>query len=300
MRPQTQRSHKERILRVLVYIQEHLRETIALDDLARIAHFSPYHFHRLFRGMVGESVMEHIRRLRLEQAAHQLKFTEQPVTRIAFDAGYETHEAFTRAFHAMFELSPSQFREAQRALPFRAVPSGVHFVDKGQLQDFQPSQTGALPMEVRIERVAPMRVAFVRHVGPYNQVGAAWARLMSWAAPKGLFARRLTMLGIVYDDPEVTPADKVRYDACVTVDESIKPEGDIGVQEVGGGDFAVATHRGPYDKLGDTYARLCGQWLPSSGREARSAPSFEIYHNSPFDTLPADLLTDVYVPLEVE
>jgi len=77
-------------LRVLVHIQQHLDETIELDELAHIAHFSPYHFHRIFRGMVGESLMEHVRRLRLERAAHRLKFTDTSVTNIAFDAGYET------------------------------------------------------------------------------------------------------------------------------------------------------------------------------------------------------------------
>src|SRR5437773_11110991 len=121
MRSQTEQAYKERLLRVLVYIQQHLDETIALDDLARVAHFSPYHFHRLFRGMVGESVMEHVRRLRLERAAHRLKFTDEPVTRIAFQAGYETHEAFSRAFRGMFDQSPSQFRPSHKAIPFRGV-----------------------------------------------------------------------------------------------------------------------------------------------------------------------------------
>src|SRR5438552_3450011 len=114
MKSRTEETYKERVLRVLLYIQQHLDETIELDELARVAHFSPYHFHRLFRGMVGESVMEHVRRLRLERAAHRLKFTDQPVTRIAFEAGYETHEAFSRAFRATFEQSPSQFRESHR------------------------------------------------------------------------------------------------------------------------------------------------------------------------------------------
>ena len=81
-----------------MHIQHHLDEAVSLDELAALAHFSPYHFHRIFRGMVGESVMEHVRRLRLERAAHRLKFSDEPITRIAFEAGYETHEAFTRAF----------------------------------------------------------------------------------------------------------------------------------------------------------------------------------------------------------
>ncbi|HEX4589292.1 MAG TPA: AraC family transcriptional regulator, partial [Gemmataceae bacterium] len=81
MRADTERTYKQRILRVLVHIQQHLDEVLELEDLAGVAHFSPYHFHRVFRGMVGESVMEHVRRLRLERAAHRLKFTDEPVTR---------------------------------------------------------------------------------------------------------------------------------------------------------------------------------------------------------------------------
>src|SRR5437763_11130066 len=136
MRSQTEQAYRERVLRVLVYIQNYLDEALALDDLAAVAHFSPYHFHRIFRGMVGESVMEHVRRLRLERAAHRLKFGDQPVTRIAFDAGYETHEAFTRAFAAMFGTAPSQFRATHRALPFPPAPSGVHYAPDGRLTDF--------------------------------------------------------------------------------------------------------------------------------------------------------------------
>ncbi len=72
MRQQTERTYKVRILRVLVHIPNHLDEVVALEELAAIAYFSPHHFHRIFRGMVGESVMEHIRRLRLDRAAHRL------------------------------------------------------------------------------------------------------------------------------------------------------------------------------------------------------------------------------------
>src|SRR5436190_9441013 len=153
MRADTEQTYKQRVLRVLVHIQQHLDDALDLDELATVAHFSPYHFHRVFRGMVGESVMEHVRRLRLERAAHRLKFGDQPVTRIAFDAGYETHEAFTRAFGAMFGESPSQFRTTHRALPFRPAPSGVHFLPDGRLDDFHPFVSGGPPMDVRIETV---------------------------------------------------------------------------------------------------------------------------------------------------
>jgi AraC family transcriptional regulator len=152
-------------------------------------------------------------------------------------------------------------------------------------------------MEVRIESVPVMRVAFMRHNGPYRQVGQTWGRLCAWAGPRGLVGPRTVMLGVAHDDPQVTPPEKLRYDACLTVDGRFKPEGDVGVQEVGGGEYAVTTHRGPYDTIGQTVTRLCGEWLPASGREPRPVPMFEIYRNSPQDTAPENLLTDLYLPL---
>ena len=152
-------------------------------------------------------------------------------------------------------------------------------------------------MDVQIKTIPPMRVAFVRHVGPYMEVGQAWGRLFAWAGPRGLVGRGPKMIGVCHDDPEVTPPEKIRYDACLVVGDSVRPEGDIGVQEIGGGEYAVTVHKGPYENLGQTYARLCGEWLPASGREMRASPPLEVYLNSPQTAAPADLLTEVCVPL---
>lgn len=298
MKPDTYASYRERILRVLLHIQEHLDEALSLEELAGVACFSPYHFHRVFQGMVGEGVMAHVRRLRLERAAYQLKATERPVTRIAFDAGYETHESFTRAFAAMFGEAPSRFREARATPPLGRAPSGVHYLAKDRLKDFRNLDTGGSQMDVRIEQVAPMKVAFVRHVGPYSTCGAAWDKLCRWAGPRGLFGPRTLLIGISHDDPEVTPPDRIRYDACLTVDERVAAEGEIGVQEIRGGRYAVTVHRGPYEKLGETYARLCGEWAPAHGHELGSAPCFEIYRNDPKTTPPEERIVEIYMPLE--
>jgi AraC family transcriptional regulator len=297
MRRATERSYHERILRVLTYIQEHLDEALALDDLAAVAHFSPYHFHRIFRGIVGESVMEHVRRLRLERAAHRLKFSDQPVTRIAFEAGYESHEAFTRAFGALFGAAPSKFRALRRWPAWPEAPSGIHYQPDGAVRGLNPFFPGGPSVDVRIETLPVLHVAFLRHVGPYEDVGQTWNRLASWAGPRGLFASHPRLVGIPYDDPEVTPADKLRYDACITVDDRVRPEGDVGIQDVGGGAFAVATHRGPFRRIGETFTRLYGEWLPTSGQELRGAPPLLMCRNASADTPEADLLTDIYMPL---
>ena len=238
--------------------------------------------------------MGHIRRLRLERAATQLKTGVTPVTQIAFAAGYDTHEAFTRAFKVLFGVTPLHFRIQETA---SKAPSGVHFAAGTKLTHFK-TKTGLLNMQIQIKTIPPMRVAFMRHIGPYSEVGATWDKLLTWLGKEGLLGGDAQFVGICHDDPDVTPQSKIRYDACVTVDDQFNPTGEIGVQAITGGEYAVTTHLGPYNKLGDTYAKIMGQWLPRSGRELRSTPCFEIYLNDPQSTEPADLLTDIYIPLQ--
>lgn len=296
MKTSTQQLYKERILRVLIFIQQNLSDDLSLDELAKTAHFSTYHFHRIFRGIVGESLKEHIRRLRLERAAMRLKHTEQPVLEIAMDAGYETHEAFTRAFSVVCGCSPSRFRSSRGVL-FKNRTSRVHYQENGAIKNIKlPS--GGKTMDVKIEKLEPMHVAFMRHVGPYNEVSGDWDKLCTILGKEGMLGPSTKFIGICYDDPEVTPPEKIRYDACVTADKDFQPQDDIGVQTISGGEYAVVTHVGPYNKLGKTYAKLFGQWLPQSGRELRPEPCLEFYLNSPESTEPKDLLTDIYVSLK--
>jgi len=127
MQPVTLRDYKQRLLKVLIHIQQNLDEPLPLERLASIACLSPHHFHRVFTGMLGESLHSHIRRLRLERAAGQLKRDRYPVTEIALRAGYETHEAFTRVFRQAFGVSPSQFRRNHSIEPIIRARSRVHY-----------------------------------------------------------------------------------------------------------------------------------------------------------------------------
>ena len=276
--------YSERMLRVMMHIEQHLDEDISLADLADVACCSPYHFHRIFRGMVGESVMSYVRRLRLERAAQRLTYSDATVTGIALDAGYEAHESFIRAFRARFSESPSAYRTASR----RRIHEEI----------LRNASKGVRLMEVRIVTVPEKTVACVRHVGPYKDCGTAWEKLCTWGGPKGLLGMGTEFLGICYDDPEVTPADKIRYDACITVPQATLGDSDVTIREIGGGDYATAVHKGSYDNLIGAYGFVCGQWLPQSGREISSAPSIEIYRNNPEDTPEEELITEIYVPLE--
>jgi len=287
-----------RILRVLVHLQSRLDDELSLDELAAVACFSPFHFHRVFRGLVGESVMAHVRRLRLERAAHHLRQTRRPVGEIALDAGYEAPEAFARAFRSAFGSSPSAYRRTRAAAAARlGAPSGIHFDPEHAAPPFSPFTGKEQRMKLEIRSLPPQRVAFLRHVGPYDQVGETWERLGDWVGSELLFGPSTLMLGVCWDDPEVTPAEKIRYDACVTVEDGFAPSGAIGVQTLPGGEYAVTLHEGPYSGLGETYAALFSREIPRLGREAGDPPTLEVYLNDPESTEPEDLLTEVCVRL---
>ena len=215
--------------------------------------------------------MEHCRRLRLERAASRLKQSEDSVTGIAFEAGYETLDAFIRAFKSRFGMPPTDYR---RDCSYKFSAFDPHSV----LQEYPSLGKEGCTMEVSLKNVPPMQVVFVRMIGPYAEsAGPAWGKLCGWAGRKGLMRGKPVFIGLSHDDPDITPPDKIRYDACLVVTGEVAPEGDIGVQQIGGGDYAVAVHKGPYE----TPQRNLRLSLRSVGAEERLSPA----HRSALRTL---------------
>lgn len=268
---------RERIERARAVIEARLDEKVPLEDLARAAHFSEFHFHRLFRAAVGETVAAHARRLRLERAAYRLVQGDDEVVRVALDAGFESHEGFSRAFKARFGVSPSVFREERReVVGARAKEVGV--------------------MDIEIRERAACRVAYVRHEGAYGEVGTAWAALMKWCWTKMMFGKPSTF-GLCFDDPEVTPAERVRYEACMEIDQKAKVKGEVRAKEFAGGRYAVAVHEGPFETIGETYAGLCAAVASGAAGRVRlgDPPSLEVYLTDPRKTKPGELRTEVWM-----
>jgi AraC family transcriptional regulator len=266
----------DRILQVLDAIHTGLDGDLDPETLASLAGFSRHHFHRVFRGMVGESVMQYIRRQRLERAAFRLRHAGGEVSAAAFAHGYDSHEAFTRAFRAHFGMPPRAYRDQQRRLA-------------------EPSARAAVRRSEAARRVLACRVT-----GPYDAVAQAWAQLMGFAVTVPGVRLDLPTLGLVYDDPEITAPERCRYDAAVEVDASARlpalPSG-IVERHIDEGVYAVCTHVGGYDTILESYVALLGQWLPRQGWDLADEPVLERYV-VPFGSVATnDLRTEVCVKL---
>lgn len=152
-------------------------------------------------------------------------------------------------------------------------------------------------LDMEIQDRPALRVACVRHVGPFTELAPAFQTICGWAGAQGLFGPDTRVIGLFYDDPKVTPAPELRSAAAVTVDRALEvPEG-IEFDEVAGGAYAVGIHKGPYEGLHAAYTWIFGEWLPGSGREPAEAPTYEIYLNDASQTPPSELLTAIHIPL---
>ncbi|MGA2247055.1 MAG: GyrI-like domain-containing protein [Verrucomicrobiota bacterium] len=282
---------------MLTHIQEHLDEALDLEELARVACFSSFHFHRVFAAMTGETIADHVRRLRLERAAMELRSGAKQVIQVALDAGYEGHEAFTRAFKAAYGVSPAKFRCAKGPVAIRPAPSGVHFRQGVPLTTFNTNHLTKKFMKVITKRIKPMRVACLRHVGPYEDTKPTWFDLRARLSADMQIRKRSVFLGIGHDNPSVTPAAELRYDACITVDEDYEPKKPVQGQTIAGGDHAVVKNC-PVAKIKDAFQYLYGKWLARSSRELRPAPGFLVFVGARDAVAPRKQRVDIYMPLQ--
>jgi len=153
-------------------------------------------------------------------------------------------------------------------------------------------------MKPEIRNLEPHKVLFVRKLGDYNRSGKlAWTELMAFAGARNLIKPDTKMIGICHDDPTTTPKEKLRYDACITIDKDIEVAGAAGIQTIAGGNYAVFLHKGPFEKLVNTYNHIFDEWLPSSGATLRTVPIFEQYLNLAHEN-PEELLTEIYIPID--
>lgn len=286
-----------RINRVINYINDNLDENLTLDLLSEIAAFSKYHFHRIFKAMVGETLNEFISRIRLEKSAVLLRGNPRhSITQIAFDCGFSSPSAFSRAFKKHFGITPSDFRKEKHSDSNTGkTKSNISKEESNLGKDISPSSSynmgdvtfevtdsdewRLINMDVEVRELPEYRVAYIRFIGKYGDKGIseAWGRIEKWAKSRDLIGEETLLIGISHDDPDITPSDKCRYDACITVPDDVSAEGEVGIQMVPSGKYAVYHCEGFVKEIGEAFDDLFCKWLPGSGYQPDARPCFEIY-----------------------
>ncbi len=304
-----------RINRVIDYIDKHIGEELKLGDLARVANFSPFHFHRIFGALVGEPLNAWIQRRRAEMAASALlNKPKASITEIALDLGYSGSDAFARAFRDRFGMSASEWRsggnEEWRKKRQTESNGGQAFGKNGQANratsgydggEINPSRRSFVDkskFKVEVKEMPALTVAYVRHIGPFQGMSQAFETLMRWAGPRGLLRFPQTqVLGVYHDNPDITETDKLRSDACITVPPETKVEGEIGKMNIPGGLFAVGRAEIAPGEFGEAWDAMVRDWLPESGYQPDDRVCYELYLNEPKNHPEGKFILDICEPI---
>jgi len=281
--------HERQIKKVCDFIDGHLDSRFSLEQLSAVAASSKYHFHRIFKSFMGISVMQYVLLSRMKRASFRLAFEpEFSVTEIAFEAQFESLEAFSRAFSRLFGQSPSQFRNQ---------PEWHSWHSKFA---YHPPKTGESVMDVKVVDFQQREVALIEHRGSPQRVYDTAAKFINWRKSTGLSPIKTSeTFGIPYSDPNETADDEFRFDICGT-HQGVVPENPFGVKAsiIPAGRCAVAIHKGSHDSIADTVYYLYQTWLPDSCEELRDFPCFFHYLNFVHEVDEVDLLTEIYLPIK--
>ncbi|MDT8324704.1 MAG: AraC family transcriptional regulator [Bacteroidota bacterium] len=308
-----------RINRVIDHIETHLQEPLRLETLAGIAAFSPWHFHRIFHAMVGETLSRFIQRLRVERAAMQLAGNPaRSIGDVALDSGFASSQTFARAFRERFGMSASDWRAACVAgerntgntiRKIRNTDRKIGDASRGGNDDLADGnhQHRSIPMTRSVIPTVTVRdfpetpVAYIRHIGPYQAdpelFGRLFGQLFTWAGPRGLLGPDTRVMSIYHDDPNITDGAKLRTDVCISVPPGTAVDGPVGTLTIPAGRYAFARVEVTSDQFGEAWDAVCGDWLPDSGYEPADGLSFEIYHNDHREHPEGKHIVDIAIPV---
>lgn len=325
-----------RINRVLDYIEKNIDHPLSLEQLAEVANFSRFHFHRIFRAFIGEPLNRFILRIRVEKAAAKLLANpKDSITDIALDCGFSGSAVFARSFRDFFGLSPSRWKAEQlKKSKISIVESNPGHPPRKIRQDFNPPSWYIDPVTKKITWRINMKhnvdlkhddkknegmkpdvnigivdapdytVAYVRHIGPYKGdselFGALFARLMNWMAPRELMSQPdLKCMAVYHDNPDITDPDKLRISLCMTIPPQTPVDGEIGKMTIPGGKYAVGHFELDANQFEAAWNTLCAEWLPESGFQPDDRPCFEMFLNDPKQHPQGKHLVDIHIPVRL-
>lgn len=328
------REYISRMNKVLDYIDLHLIEKLPLAKLAEVSNFSPFHFHRIFKALIGETINQYIQRLRIEKAARML--LDNPyasVTEIALDSGFSGSATFARVFKEFYSMSATEWREGgykefsknrkadnnisqadsktgdnQSKISKALEDPGYYIATEFKVKSNQyywkvkMKDSPKLEAKVEIKEFEDFQVAYVRHIGPYkgdsDLFGRLFGQLMTWAGPRGLMGPNTKCLSVYHDNPELTEDEKLRLSVCLECDESTEVGGEIGKMEIQGGKYAVAHFELDPDQYEAAWNTVYGSWLPNSGFQPDDKPYLEFYLNNPQEHPEGKHIVDICVPVK--
>ncbi|PHO12616.1 hypothetical protein CPG38_07160 [Malaciobacter marinus] len=263
------------IEKVLDEIECNLDHDLSIERLASLAGYSPFHFQRLFKDYVGESVHQYIKRLRVEKTALMLKYQYNNITDSAIRTGFNNNISLTRAFKSIYNCSPKEYKDQFRLNKKFDTPS------------------------FEVVNIDDLKVFFVRVCGDYN-----YSEKASWMEVENKFEQlsqnNLQYISICYNEPSIT-LDKtnLRYEACILYEKNKHSHiSDLPVKIIRGGKYAKFSFSGTLDEFDNFFNIVFDTFYHDKNYQISLKPSFQFHHNSYKDLLFGTTTTDLFIPID--
>ncbi|MGW6191116.1 AraC family transcriptional regulator [Bacillus cereus] len=290
---QSRNEYLRRIYKVQDYIESNINDSLSIEDLANVAGFSKFHFHRIFKGMMEEPLSRYVNRLKLERATHLLTYrTDMTITDIAYYFGFTDSAVFSRTFKSQYGVSPSHYRNHNS--------KNCKDVREGSQYNVGKKVRG----EVEIVTADKVNVAYIRHVGTYKDLAIDFPKMIEklfhYASEQNYHVFEDTnVLTIYHDHHELTEDYHLRTSLCIKIpDEVVEGNSEIGLMTIPSGKYAVGHFEILQDEYKGAWNFLYGEWLPNSGYKPRDSYPFEVYRNDPRQHPENKHIVDIYVPIE--
>ncbi|MDB5271964.1 MAG: AraC family transcriptional regulator [Chitinophagaceae bacterium] len=302
--PSQREDYIRRITKVLNFIEDNLDAALSLETVAAVAHYSPYHFHRLFKLLTSETLNTYINRKRIEKAASSLmRQKEVNITELSLHYGFNSHSAFTRAFKKFYGMSPTEFRKSS---PNKYSKIGQTDSKNGQtivaFEEYLYNITNHIDWmntnsTIAIKELPTLELAYLSSIGIAN-LRSTFEKLMRWAKPKGLMdSPDLKMLTIFHDSFKITAPDKVRMSACIVLNKPVSTDGEVETTRIEKGNFIVGHFELKPDEFEKAWTGMY-IWMNENGYKVTEKNSFEIYYND-FTTHPEKKsIVDLCIPID--
>ena len=306
----SKQEYTARINRVMDYIGHNLDQAIDLSLMADVASFSPYHFHRIFTFIVGETPNNFVSRIKLEKAAQLLQDNiKLSIGNVAFQCGFGNISSFSRAFKAYFDISAKEFRLEDKGI---YVKEGIRYSknckpiskigkNKQQFNDefcsVELKQLIIMDTKIEIKQMPALNLIYCRHMGAFDQIGTAYEKLFKWAIPRELVTSTTKTVTVYHDDPAITSVDKVRQDASIIVEGDVKVEGEIGKSKTLAGKYAVGNFEIKETEFEEAWNTMC-LWLTESGYQPGDSSTYELYYNEYSDHPDFRFIVDICIPVK--
>ena len=299
---QIQTDYNKRINRVFQYIDKNLASDLSLNTVSKIAFFSPFHFHRIFKFIIGETLNEYVSRRRIEKSAADLLHKNMTVTEIAHKLGFNDNSSFSRAFKKYFDTSPTEFKKLNpnRHRKIRQLNSK----NRQEYPDYEKyicnidnlKKWIKMNAKINVIGVQKMELAFVSSIGPQN-LENAFGKLVKWATPKGLINNQTKMVTIYHDSFKITEASKVRMSASIVLHKPEEIDGEVGLTTIDAGQFIVGSFEIGVNEFEKSWTGLF-VWMNENGYVKTDREPFEIYHNNLNEHPQKKAIVDFYIPIE--